>query len=71
VVLSGAKCAPGNIVLSALRWRHLKAYEWNGKELMERFSVDFYPEKLGRPHVMRFGAFEWYQLGTPPSVPGV
>ena len=34
----------------------LKAYDWDGKALTHRFSIDFYKEKLGRPHLMRFGA---------------
>ncbi len=37
-----------------------KAYEWNGKELVERFAIDFIREKLGRPHQMRFGAHALY-----------
>lgn len=32
----------------------LKAYGWNGKELVEKFEVDFYKEKLGRAHHMKF-----------------
>ena len=51
--------------------QYLKAYTWNGKELRETFAIDFYQEKLGRPHVMRFGAYELYRLGAQPSVPGV
>jgi selenium-binding protein 1 len=38
----------------------LKAYEWNGKELVHKFTVDFYKEKLGRSHIMRFGAYSLY-----------
>jgi selenium-binding protein 1 len=34
----------------------LKAYDWNGKELVEKFSVDFHAEKLGRAHHMKFSA---------------
>jgi selenium-binding protein 1 len=32
----------------------LKAYNWNGKELKLAFSIDFYKEKLGRAHHMKF-----------------
>ena len=32
----------------------LKAYDWNGKELVEKFEVDFNKEKLGRAHHMKF-----------------
>jgi methanethiol oxidase len=38
----------------------LKAYDWNGKELTERFAVDFIAKELGRPHIMRFGARSLY-----------
>jgi selenium-binding protein 1 len=34
----------------------LKAYDWDGTRLKPRFSIDFNAEKLGRPHLMRFGA---------------
>jgi selenium-binding protein 1 len=43
----------------------LKAYEWNGKELVHKFTVDFHKEKLGRSHIMRFGAYSLY--GRPGS----
>ncbi len=49
----------------------LKAYEWNGKELTEKFAIDFYKEKLGRPHVMRFGAYALYKLATHQTESGV
>lgn len=38
----------------------LKAFSWDGKELTPRFTVDFYEKKLGRPHIMRFGAYSLY-----------
>ncbi|MET3130799.1 selenium-binding protein 1 [Oxalobacteraceae bacterium GrIS 1.11] len=34
----------------------LKLYKWDGKELREQWKIDFYKEKLGRPHHMKFGA---------------
>jgi len=37
-----------------------KAYEWDGKQLTEKFAVDFTAAKLGRPHQMRFGAYALY-----------
>jgi methanethiol oxidase len=40
--------------------QYLKAYAWNGQELDERFAIDFTAEKLGRPHLMRFGAASLY-----------
>jgi selenium-binding protein 1 len=39
----------------------LKAYDWDGKELNHRFTIDFNEEGLGRPHIMRFGAKSLYQ----------
>jgi len=38
----------------------LKAYSWDGKELTEDFSVDFYALNLGRAHIMRFGSAALY-----------
>ena len=38
----------------------LKAYDWDGKQLTERFAIDFIKEELGRPHIMRFGAKSLY-----------
>lgn len=43
----------------------LKAYEWNGKELVHKFTVDFNREKLGRSHIMRFGAYALYDRPSP------
>ncbi|MEO8187401.1 MAG: selenium-binding protein SBP56-related protein [Burkholderiaceae bacterium] len=34
----------------------LKAYDWDGKALKETFQIDFYKEKLGRAHHMKFSA---------------
>ena len=41
----------------------LKAYTWDGQKLVPRFQVDFHKEALGRPHLMRFGAYALYGLG--------
>jgi selenium-binding protein 1 len=40
--------------------QYLKAYAWDGKTLAPSFAVDFIGEKLGRPHLMRFGAYALY-----------
>ena len=32
----------------------LRAYDWDGKDLKLKFEVDFFAEKLGRPHHMKF-----------------
>ena len=34
----------------------LKAFDWDGKDLVEKFTVDFKAEKLGRAHHMKFSA---------------
>lgn len=39
----------------------IKGYAWDGKELKERFAIDFTREKLGRPHEMKFGAYSLYK----------
>jgi selenium-binding protein 1 len=41
--------------------QYLKAYAWNGKKLTPLFAVDFKAEKLGRPHIMRFGQKQFYE----------
>ena len=43
----------------------LKAYTWDGDKLTHRFTVDFYEEDLGRPHIMRFGAYALYGKPRP------
>lgn len=40
--------------------QYLKAYTWDGSELVEDFSIDFYAAGLGRAHIMRFGSSELY-----------
>jgi selenium-binding protein 1 len=39
----------------------IRAYEWDGKELNPQFEIDFFKEKLGRPHEMKFGAYALYK----------
>jgi selenium-binding protein 1 len=39
----------------------VKAYRWDGKRLAPLFAVDFKAEKLGRPHIMRFGQDRFYK----------
>jgi selenium-binding protein 1 len=39
----------------------LKAYGWDGKELIHQFTIDFVKAKLGRPHIMRFGQEAFYR----------
>ena len=47
----------------------LKAYDWDGEKLTEVFALDFYEENLGRPHLIRFGAYSLYgqKSGRVPS----
>ncbi len=40
--------------------QYIKLYHWDGKEMKEQFVIDFYKEKLGRAHQMRFGAYSLY-----------
>jgi selenium-binding protein 1 len=40
--------------------QYFKAYTWDGKKLTPTFAIDFIAEKLGRPHLMRFGAYALY-----------
>lgn len=42
-----------------------KAYLWDGKALQEQFAIDFIEAKLGRPHIMRFGARSLYAGSAP------
>jgi len=44
-----------------------KAYLWDGKQATKQFEIDFYAEKLGRPHQMRFGAYSLYGKSRPAS----
>ncbi len=39
-----------------------KLYHWdkNNMEMTEQFAIDFYTEKMGRPHQMRLGAYALY-----------
>ena len=41
--------------------QYLKAYDWDGKTLKPRFTVDFTKEGLGRPHIMSFGQEQFYK----------
>lgn len=48
----------------------LKAYDWDGKELVEKFTVDFNELKLGRAHHMKFSSkTNAAELGTNQSFP--
>jgi selenium-binding protein 1 len=40
--------------------QYFKAYDWDGKELKQKFAIDFTKQKIGRPHQMRFGAYALY-----------
>jgi selenium-binding protein 1 len=40
--------------------QYFKAFSWDGKDLIQDFSIDFTEQKLGRAHQMRFGAYSLY-----------
>ena len=47
----------------------LKAYDWDGKQLVEKFSIDFNELKLGRAHHMKFsGKAQSAALGSEAAV---
>ena len=48
--------------------QYFKLYDWDGKQLSHRFSIDFLAEKLGAPHQMRFGSYALYGLKPPKKV---
>ena len=39
----------------------IKAYTWDGEALKQQFAIDFYKQRLGRPHEMKFGAYALYE----------
>lgn len=45
--------------------QYFKAYNWDGNELKLQFELDFYEQKLGRAHQMRFGAKDLYAKSSP------
>lgn len=40
--------------------QYFKLFSWDGKQLVEQFTIDFMAANLGRPHQMRFGAYSLY-----------
>ena len=46
----------------------VKAYSWDGKKLEPLFAVDFIAEKLGRPHIMRFGQEGFWARSSEPAL---
>ena len=45
--------------------QYFKAYTWDGKKLTHKFTIDFFKDKLGRPHQMNFGAYALYAQSRP------
>ena len=41
--------------------QYVKAFTWDGTKLTPAFEIDFVAEKLGRPHIMRFGTLDFYR----------
>jgi selenium-binding protein 1 len=48
----------------------LKAYTWDGKQLTQKFAIDFTKEKLGRAHQMVFNAYSLYSANKPDNAEG-
>jgi len=47
----------------------VRAFAWDGKTLAPLFAVDFTAEKLGRPHIMRFGQEGfWVSKNAQPAI---
>ena len=49
----------------------IRGFAWDGKQLVQKFAVDFTQQKLGRPHQMRFGAYALYGLERPDAASGL
>src|SRR5262245_613361 len=45
----------------------VKVYSWDGAKLEPLFAVDFLAEKLGRPHIMRFGQEGFWARSSDPA----
>ncbi|HIG42259.1 MAG: selenium-binding protein SBP56-related protein [bacterium] len=45
--------------------QYFKVYDFDGKKLKHKLTIDFIAEKLGYPHQMRFGAYSLYGGITP------
>ena len=45
--------------------QYFKIYDFDGKQLEHRLTVDFIEQQLGYPHQMRFGAYSLYGLRRP------
>ena len=45
--------------------QYLKIYDFDGKKLTHKLTVDFLAQKLGYPHQMRFGAYALYGMTAP------
>lgn len=50
--------------------QYFKAYHWDGEQLTKQFEIDFYEQKLGRAHQMRFGARSLYAQNKDKSPSG-
>ena len=45
--------------------QYFKIYDFDGKQLEHKLTVDFIEQQLGYPHQMRFGAYSLYGLQRP------
>ena len=48
--------------------QYFKIYDFDGKKLEHKLTIDFLAEKLGYPHQMRFGAYSLYGMKAPQEV---
>ena len=58
---TGTPVTDGKRVFAFFGVSGVVAYDWDGKDLDHRFTIDFNAEGLGRPHIMRFGAKSLYE----------
>ena len=40
--------------------QYFKIYDFDGKKLKHKLTIDFIAQRLGYPHQMRFGAYSLY-----------
>ena len=45
--------------------QYFKIYDFDGKNLRHKLTVDFIAQQLGYPHQMRFGAYSLYGMQRP------
>lgn len=51
--------------------QYFKIYDFDGRKLTHKLTIDFVAEKLGYPHQMRFGAYALYGMRAPENKNGL